>query len=1301
MVEERNQSHPPEQQQQHQHPHHVTHPHKGLIDSTSTSPVNGPSLVKIATNNGNHNHSNYPYNYTYIYNAPPPSASSGMSNLNHNPYSSIHHSNSTISSTTSPAMSSDAFSNRSTSSFSSGGGGGGGAASTSVGVNHGHSRSHSRSHSGNSNPVGISHHAGGQSSNGRRAGGLSTRTSFSSLDIGENSAQDRESSPSDREPLSSSSSSSYPKRSSWKSTSRTGSASGTSSNGVQFGYASWNGTPDVDEERDEFIQIDSSFDSASSTSYHDSDHLQEIASSGSSQNRRDQPSPSRSEAREMNDETPTPGQRHPTESSDDNYPSFQTPKRREGSDASTFIDSDRNASGSTSKFSSRNPSISQVAPSSHQQEYSTHSRNTSHHDVRSQTSVNSNSSKSLSFSIDSSISSSKLQASAASNHSSSSSSSKSKPRQFTSTWADPPLSAPASSSGQSSFSRPALTAGEREMLSALNAQLEKCPSREDLPNDFSSNITSFGSRGRKGGFWDGGLGGSEAQPFEYKDGYGFTRVDNSQSYASTSGDRSRSNSFGATLGLRRRSSEVALGAARKAIDATKRSMGMLRKRESGTWESVDPETGLRTRLSRRSSRSSSFSTTDQDLRLLVIDPSREKESLEEEGIQFDHLPPSPKVLSRNSSFSRLSNLSSKASRLSKRATSVDLGLDLRNSASSFKISRPDVLKKRSSKEIVSPSSNSHARSMSSSQVHLVNLNARREASHSRSNSSLNLSNLKISAPIGPVTSAIPGSPSPSTASMSQSNPLSSSQGPPSSTPRKFSFAQGQGMLSQVWETDAERERMSPSGSGEIEEGFMRSISQQSIRPEEASQSSQQPSQLGEESTPGSVLLDGQPFPPSPLPMTLRREGSIPDLKLLTSTSMSRNASNAESSADSLASSVSDISPIHSIAPPLPEASSNLFGSKPEEIFSPVLTSKPKISAAFDSSESPRSGPVLLGSERTRNREGSASVSLNKEDGSRRPSDHSSKSSHSQVLDPQKPKNRIETSGKDDETSASSNALEKRSGSSSSLAHEARKGSEGGSSHAKAQAQSLAQTYAKTHSRLPSSTGSSTPKSSLAKKSYNALLNLLAQGSTPSISSSPISNPIPSAPNFHNPNLHSNPKAIESSAPTDSGSSGANGSGFNGTVGGGWDASSSTFQSGANGIASFGGGGIGSGSGSGSGNGGNGNPNGNQPTSTPSHPSAAAVQNIFRRLELVGRGAYGAVYRGVHVASGTAVALKVVNLDTPEDDVSDIQREVAVLSQLREADQKNVVRYWGCWLTGHELWIVMDFAEGGSIRTLVS
>ncbi|CBQ70994.1 related to ser/thr protein kinase [Sporisorium reilianum SRZ2] len=173
------------------------------------------------------------------------------------------------------------------------------------------------------------------------------------------------------------------------------------------------------------------------------------------------------------------------------------------------------------------------------------------------------------------------------------------------------------------------------------------------------------------------------------------------------------------------------------------------------------------------------------------------------------------------------------------------------------------------------------------------------------------------------------------------------------------------------------------------------------------------------------------------------------------------------------------------------------------------------------------------------------------------------------------------------------------------------------------------------------------------------------------------------------------------APSGGASSGYNGSRARGN-------SSAGRSNGIFGGGGGGGGGAGqSGGDSGGGAAGGGGPpdrrGGGPPSRGGANSSSDAnppVNSVYRRLELVGRGAYGAVYRGVHVETGAAVALKVVNLDTPDDDVSDIQREVALLSQLREAASKNVVRYWGCWLKGPELWIVMDFAEGGSVRTLM-
>src|ERR1700753_1494913 len=94
----------------------------------------------------------------------------------------------------------------------------------------------------------------------------------------------------------------------------------------------------------------------------------------------------------------------------------------------------------------------------------------------------------------------------------------------------------------------------------------------------------------------------------------------------------------------------------------------------------------------------------------------------------------------------------------------------------------------------------------------------------------------------------------------------------------------------------------------------------------------------------------------------------------------------------------------------------------------------------------------------------------------------------------------------------------------------------------------------------------------------------------------------------------------------------------------------------------------------------------------------SVHQLYQRLETIGRGAYGSVHRGVEIATGNVVALKIINLDTEDDDVGDIQREVALLTPLRDAP--NVTKYYGCYLDGPRVWIAMEYAEGGSVRTLM-
>ncbi|KAH9176437.1 Pkinase-domain-containing protein [Lactarius sanguifluus] len=60
---------------------------------------------------------------------------------------------------------------------------------------------------------------------------------------------------------------------------------------------------------------------------------------------------------------------------------------------------------------------------------------------------------------------------------------------------------------------------------------------------------------------------------------------------------------------------------------------------------------------------------------------------------------------------------------------------------------------------------------------------------------------------------------------------------------------------------------------------------------------------------------------------------------------------------------------------------------------------------------------------------------------------------------------------------------------------------------------------------------------------------------------------------------------------------------------------------------------------------------------------------------------------------------IIDLDADDgDDVDSIQREVALLTQLR--DGPNITKYYGCHLDGPRVWIVMEFAQGGSVYSLM-
>jgi serine/threonine-protein kinase 24/25/MST4 len=66
-------------------------------------------------------------------------------------------------------------------------------------------------------------------------------------------------------------------------------------------------------------------------------------------------------------------------------------------------------------------------------------------------------------------------------------------------------------------------------------------------------------------------------------------------------------------------------------------------------------------------------------------------------------------------------------------------------------------------------------------------------------------------------------------------------------------------------------------------------------------------------------------------------------------------------------------------------------------------------------------------------------------------------------------------------------------------------------------------------------------------------------------------------------------------------------------------------------------------------------------------------------------------------TGQAVAIKIIDVENAEDEVDDIISEISILSELHSP---YVTKYYGSFLKGSDLWIVMEFCSGGSCADLM-
>ncbi|KAK5708907.1 Serine/threonine-protein kinase PAK 6 [Elasticomyces elasticus] len=94
---------------------------------------------------------------------------------------------------------------------------------------------------------------------------------------------------------------------------------------------------------------------------------------------------------------------------------------------------------------------------------------------------------------------------------------------------------------------------------------------------------------------------------------------------------------------------------------------------------------------------------------------------------------------------------------------------------------------------------------------------------------------------------------------------------------------------------------------------------------------------------------------------------------------------------------------------------------------------------------------------------------------------------------------------------------------------------------------------------------------------------------------------------------------------------------------------------------------------------------------------ADPETMYTRQVCIGGGSFGTVYKGIEKRTGRLVAIKVIDVESANDDVEHILHEVSILAELKSP---YLTQYYGSYLKNSSLWIVMEYCGGGSCGNLL-
>ena len=98
---------------------------------------------------------------------------------------------------------------------------------------------------------------------------------------------------------------------------------------------------------------------------------------------------------------------------------------------------------------------------------------------------------------------------------------------------------------------------------------------------------------------------------------------------------------------------------------------------------------------------------------------------------------------------------------------------------------------------------------------------------------------------------------------------------------------------------------------------------------------------------------------------------------------------------------------------------------------------------------------------------------------------------------------------------------------------------------------------------------------------------------------------------------------------------------------------------------------------------------------------------YNLTELIGKGSFGRVYKGIGQETSQIVAIKIIDIEESDLEapkfattMDDLAKEIKALQRLSEGGAKNINVIVDAFNIGHSMWMVTEYCAGGSVATLM-